>query len=205
MEIILTVSVAITAFVATNLDDIFVLIVFFANKDFNKVTVVLGQYIGVSFIILICSSAFFFKFIIPTSYIALLGILPIIIGLKNLWKLKKNGSINLLNETNTIQNQDHKNYTNSEVSIYQTFKVASVTFANGGDNIGVYAPLFASMSIFPLILTIIIFMIMIGFWCIIGYLMVSNRILGCKLQKYGHIILPFVLIFIGLGILTRGL
>ena len=89
-----------------------------------------------------------------------------------------------------------------KISSHKTFKVALVTFANGGDNIGVYVPLFASISILPMILTIIIFMVMIGLWCIIGYFMVSNKIIGYKLQKYGHIILPFVLIFIGLGVLT---
>jgi len=29
----------------------------------------------------------------------------------------------------------------------QTYKVAAVTFANGGDNIGIYVPLFASSDL----------------------------------------------------------
>ena len=202
MEILTTLLVAVTAFVATNLDDIFVLICFFANKDFNTVSIVSGQYIGVSLLIIISSLAYFFKFIIPSSYIALFGILPIAIGLKNLWNLKKDGSKGLLNETCTQKNQDTNDDTELKISSHKTFKVALVTFANGGDNIGVYVPLFASISILPMILTIIIFMVMIGLWCIIGYFMVSNKIIGYKLQKYGHIILPFVLIFIGLGVLT---
>jgi cadmium resistance protein CadD (predicted permease) len=31
-----------------------------------------------------------------------------------------------------------------------------------------------------------------------------NKIIGYKLQEYGHIILPFVLIIIGIGVLTSG-
>lgn len=89
MEIYLIVIVAVTAFIATNLDDIFVLIAYFAHRDFSKVSVVLGQYIGVSLLIFISSFAYFFKFIIPASYIALFGILPIFIGLKSLWSLRK--------------------------------------------------------------------------------------------------------------------
>ena len=205
MEILTTLLVAVTAFVATNLDDIFVLICFFANKDFNTVSIVSGQYLGVSLLIIISSLAYFFKFIIPSSYIALFGILPIAIGLKNLWNLKKDGSKGLLNETCTQKNQDTNDDTELKISSHKTLKVALVTFANGGDNIGVYVPLFASISILPMILTILIFMVMIGLWCIIGYFMVSNKIIGYKLQKYGHIILPFVLIFIGLGVLTGGL
>lgn len=197
MDIILTIFVAVTAFVATNLDDLFVLIAFFARKDIHIVSVVVGQYIGVLLLIILSSFAYFFKFIIPTSYISLLGLLPIAIGLKNLWNLKHNAhSKSFLNKS------VRKNEKNLEISHYNTLKVALVTFANGGDNIGVYAPLFASSTIIQVFLTSSIFMAMVGLWCIISYFMVSNKIIGYKLEKYGHIILPFVLIFIGLGVLT---
>jgi len=75
MEILLTVIVAISAFVATNLDDLFLLTLFFARKDLKNSSVVVGQYFGVSLLMIICSLAYFSKFIIPQSYIALLGIL----------------------------------------------------------------------------------------------------------------------------------
>jgi cadmium resistance protein CadD (predicted permease) len=67
MEILLTVLVAVSAFVATNLDDLFVLTIFFGSKDFNNTSVVLGQYIGVLLLIIISLLAYFFKFIIPIS------------------------------------------------------------------------------------------------------------------------------------------
>lgn len=204
MEILIIVIVAVSAFVATNLDDIFVLIAYFTHNDFNNVSVILGQYMGVTLLILISSLAYLFKFIIPPMYIALFGILPIIIGLKGLWSLKQDAPKDLLNESFTQNSLGNNELLNSEVSIYKIFKVASITFSNGGDNIGVYAPLFASMSIFPLIFTLIIFMLMIGLWCFIGYLMVRNRIVGNKLKRYGHIILPFVLILIGFGVLLGG-
>ena len=43
MEIILTVMVALSAFIATNLDDLFILTLFFARKDFKNSSVVVGQ------------------------------------------------------------------------------------------------------------------------------------------------------------------
>jgi cadmium resistance protein CadD (predicted permease) len=203
MEIILTILVAVSAFIATNLDDMLILIAFFAREDFNNISVVIGQYIGVSFLIIISSFAYFFKFIIPQSYIALLGILPIAIGLKNLWNLKEDGLNHHLNDS-TQKYQDTKNYKNSGVQVQNTLKVATVTFVNGGDNIGVYIPIFATMDVFQLFLTISIFVLMIGLWCITSYFMVINRLFGYKLQRYGHIILPFVLIFIGIGIISGG-
>lgn len=47
-------------------------------------------------------------------------------------------------------------------------------------------------------------MVMTGFWCITGIKMVENRIIGDKIKRYGHIILPFVLIGIGVLIILRG-
>jgi len=121
MEIILTILVAVSAFIATNLDDMLILIAFFAREDFNNISVVIGQYIGVSFLIIISSFAYFFKFIIPQSYIALLGILPIAIGLKNLWNLKEDG-LNHHSNDSTQKYQDTKNCKNSGVQVQNTSK-----------------------------------------------------------------------------------
>ena len=200
MEILLTVLVAVSAFVATNLDDLFVLTIFFGSKDFNNTSVVLGQYIGVLLLIIISLLAYFFKFIIPISYITLFGILPLGIGLKNLWNLRKKGFKGIPNKK--FRDLDTGNCIDSKISRETILKVASVTFFNGGDNIGVYMSLFASSGIIQLILTNSIFIILVGVWCLISYFMVKNRIIGYKLERYGHIILPFVLILIGLVILS---
>jgi cadmium resistance protein CadD (predicted permease) len=200
MEILLTVLVAVSAFVATNLDDLFVLTIFFGSKDFNNTSVVLGQYIGILLLIIISLLAYFFKFIIPMSYIALFGIIPLGIGLKNIWNLRKKGSKGIPNKK--FRDLNTGNCIDSKISRETILKVASVTFFNGGDNIGVYMSLFASAGIIQLILTNSIFIILVGVWCLISYFMVKNRIIGYNLERYGHIILPFVLILIGLVILS---
>ena len=66
--------IAIVAFIATNLDDIFVLMIFFAHPDYKNTQIVIGQYIGISSLILISSLGYFFKFVIPAAWISLLGI-----------------------------------------------------------------------------------------------------------------------------------
>jgi cadmium resistance protein CadD (predicted permease) len=200
MEILLTILVAVSAFVATNLDDLFVLTIFFGSKDFNNTSVVLGQYIGILLLIIFSLLAYFFKFIIPMSYIALFGIIPLGIGLKNIWNLRKKGFKGIPNKK--FRDLDTGNCIDSKISRETILKVTSVTFFNGGDNIGVYMSLFASAGIIQMILTNSIFIILVGVWCLISYFMVKNRIIGYKLERYGHIILPFVLILIGLVILS---
>ncbi|MFG3099078.1 hypothetical protein ACGFZL_00850 [Streptomyces sp. NPDC048182] len=63
-------------------------------------------------------------------------------------------------------------------------EVAAVTFANGSDNIGVYVPVFATAGIGGMSLYAVVFLVLLARW--------------------GHILLPVVLIGIGLLILIEG-
>ncbi len=188
--------IAIITFVATNLDDLFVLMIFFTHPDYRNTQIVIGQYIGILSLILISVLGYFFKFVIPSSFIGLLGIFPIIIGLKNLIELRKNKN----DDSNSRKGKLVSRFINSSL-----ISVAAVSFINGGDNIGVYAPLFATLSIEQLYFVILIFLTMIGIWCFISYKLVNNRRSGGKIREYGHLILPFVLIIIGVSILIKSI
>lgn len=198
IEPLILILTAITMFIATNLDDLFVLMLFFANKDFNVKQIVLGQYLGVTALIMISALSYFLKFFIPLEWIGLLGVVPLIIGLKNLKDLREN-NYNLPDYR--VKNENI--FIFSKLKNKNSFLVASVTVANGGDNIGVYIPLFASINSYQTLVIIFIFLIMIGLWCYISFKLVDNRLLGSRIRKYGHIIFPFVLIFLGLSILAR--
>jgi cadmium resistance protein CadD (predicted permease) len=193
MEIII-ILVAVSAFVATNLDDLFILSAFFAHPNFNTGDVVIGQYLGFLILLLISSLAYFFQLIVPAAWISILGILPVIIGIRNLLKLKKADS--------SLENLGHPD--KNRLVPHKTLTMASVTLANGGDNLGVYIPLFAGMDPFSILVTMCTFLILVGVWCILGFVLVNNRIFKDKIENYGHIILPFVLIIVGLVILLRG-
>ncbi len=77
-------------------------------------------------------------------------------------------------------------------------KVASITVANGGDNIGIYVPFFATSSLTQILIIIIVFVVLIGVWCFAGYKLAENSLVSSVLERYGHIVIPFV--FIGLGL-----
>lgn len=200
IEFIFLVFTAVAMFTATNLDDLFVLMMFFSNKEFTTKQIVLGQYIGVIALIAVSALSYFLKLVIPVNWIGLLGILPIIIGLKNLKDLKDEKEISA--NYNTIG--ENKGFF-SKFKNSKSLLVALVSFTNGGDNIGVYIPLFASIGLQQMLVVIFIFIVMILIWCYISFNLVENSILGDKIKKYGHIILPFVLIFIGITILAHSI
>jgi cadmium resistance protein CadD (predicted permease) len=196
METIIIIT-AISAFIATNLDDMFLLAAFFTYPKYQTRDVVLGQYMGFLTLLIVSSLAYFAQLIIPSSWISLLGIFPIIIGIRGLIALKKpENANNILNDEITDEKDGIKNN--------KVLYVATVTIANGGDNLGVYMPLFATMNLLSLIIVVFTFLVLVGIWCLLGFKLVNNRIIGNKIRKYGHLILPFVMIFIGVVIILRG-
>ncbi|MCK9151496.1 cadmium resistance transporter [Methanobacterium alcaliphilum] len=198
-QLILTIFIATSSFIATNLDDIFLLIVFFAHPDYKTSSIITGQFLGISLLILISFPAFLFKSFIPPVYLAIMGVFPLIIGLKqvvNLHKSKKNEDKDILPISKKSKLTTRKT---------SFLSVMGVTIFNGADNIGVYAPLFANLTLPNVILTIFIFLIMTGIWCIIAHFMINKSSLGNKIRKYGHIILPFILILLGFSIIIGNL
>ena len=79
--------------------------------------------------------------------------------------------------------------------------VAAVTFANGADNIGIYTPLFAATDLARLLVTLAVFFLLLAVWCVAAYFLGGHPLVAKALDRYGHIIVPFVLIGLGLYII----
>ena len=194
----------ITSFTATNIDDLVVLMFFFAqvNAIFKVRQIIVGQYLGFSAIIITSLLGFFCGLIVPRAWIGLLGLVPITIGISQLLKLKQ-----AQEEVQTVANAQPTNSsripTISRLISPQTFNVAAVTFANGGDNIGIYVPLFASSDLPSLGIILSIFFVLIGVWCYVAYLLTRHPQIIRILTRYGHAIVPFVLIGLGIYILNE--
>lgn len=195
MESLILLTISASAFIATNLDDLFILVAFFSSKNYPNTRVVLGQYLGFCTLILVSIMASFINLIFPPALISLLGLLPILIGLKNFVDIRNNQQSNF---------KQSNNFDNNKKGRYPGIKVAMVTLANGGDNLGVYIPLMASVNAGDMLAITSVFLIFTGIWCLLSYMLVYNRFVGQKILNYGHLILPFVLIGIGMIILVKG-
>jgi cadmium resistance protein CadD (predicted permease) len=192
----------VVAFVSTNIDDIFLLILFFSNYlKFPSYQVVIGQYIGIGLLVAISIIISLISLVIPSFIIGCMGIIPIIIGIKKLIEYsKKNKEPDINSSSKNKLIRTTKKYSTPSLSF---LSVASVTFSNGGDNIGIYTPLFASNNtIDQTVILVIIFIIMTAVWCSVSYYLVNHSFLANNIQSTGHLILPFVLIGLGIYIMV---
>ncbi|MGI9011263.1 MAG: cadmium resistance transporter [Nitrososphaeraceae archaeon] len=92
----------ISTFVSTNIDDIFLLILFFSNVlRYPPYQVVIGQYVGISLLVAISIIFSLVSLVIPTFLIGLMGFVPIIIGIKKLIEKHNKEKLMRIDSTNT--------------------------------------------------------------------------------------------------------
>ena len=182
-------GLAIVLFVSTNVDDLVVLVGFFAHPRFRARDVVAGQYAGLTVLFVLSAAGALLSLVIPNTYLGLLGIFPILIGIRKLVALRHD----------PVATEQTPGLNGSTTSYGNIAGVALVTIANGGDNIGVYMPSFAVHSASQIAIIAVVFVAMTALWCMFAHWMVNRPRLGAPLRHYGHIFAPIVLI--GLGIL----
>lgn len=193
------IGVSAAVYASTNIDDLLILGVFFANPRVHVGSVVAGRFIGLAALVLVSGTAALLALAIPGEWIALLGLVPLALGLRLLPALFRPGNDQGSDEGSCATGGD------TGVPGYgfaaQALSVAGVTLANGGDNLGVYIPLFAA-SPSAIATYVAVFAVMTLIWCLLGYLVVNNPLIGLRIRRYGHILLPVVLITLGLYILA---
>lgn len=194
MDILSQLGIGIVVFASTNIDDIFLLSAFFSDPHLRRRSVVLGQFLGIGALVVASAVAALLALAVPEGWIGLLGLVPLGLGLQRLFALRRAGTESEEQDTLAAE-QSVERRTHSQV-----LAVAGVTVANGGDNLGVYIPLFASATgAIPVYAAI--FAVMTAMWCWLADRLVNNRWVGERVRHYGHRALPFVLIFLGLYIL----
>lgn len=196
----------VTAFVSTNLDDLIILMLFFSQVDahFRPRHIVLGQYLGFSLIILASLPGFLGGLILPKQWIGLLGFVPIVIGIHSLLHQPTE-------EVQTVSQIENHSWfkrlpivcTLTSLIPPQTYHVSVVTFANGGDNIGIYLPLFTSVNLSSLAVILGVFLLLVGVWCYVAYHLAHHPTIAPLFTQYGKKFVPFVLIGLGLFILLE--
>jgi cadmium resistance protein CadD (predicted permease) len=194
---------ALSTFAITNIDDLFVLVAFFAEaaagSSLTPTTIVAGQYVGFTVVLAISMIGFELLVALPTEPIGFLGLLPILLGL---WSL-----IGLFIQDEREEDDDD-NEGKAEIGVgcagwKAIIKVALVTLVNSGDNIGTYIPLFAQATKSDLAIYAVTYYVLLGGWCFVAWAVMQQ---GCVLslaEKYAGWVVPNLYVGLGVWIVVR--
>ena len=181
---IYTILAGITAYIGTNIDDMFINMLLFSTSKNKKddLAIMLGKYIGTGVLMAVSVAIGMGAKAVIGNWVRLLGIVPLYMAVK---RLRDNSE-----ETDDVN-----------VSGNYMLSSAAITIASGGDNIGVYVPLFAGMGAGQLVTVAVIFSIMTLLWCLLGKRLTVMPAIKNTIEKYSHIITPAVYICLGIYIL----
>jgi cadmium resistance protein CadD (predicted permease) len=179
----------IVLFVGTHVDDLLLLLSFFADHTVPRSAIVAGQYIGVTALLLVSLLCSEIAVMLPPLYLRLLGVVPLAIGLSKLPPLFRGNSAHISETSPASTHGRHM------------WGVATLTIASGGDNVGVYLPFFATHPPKARLLIVVVFLLMTAIWCFVARWLAHHRILQPAIRRWGSRALPIVLIALGIRIL----
>ncbi|NEQ19335.1 MAG: transporter, partial [Microcoleus sp. SIO2G3] len=187
--LISTLVIGISAAFATTFDDNVYLTAFFGkvNRTFRPKHIVLGEFVGFTALVLASLPGFFGGLIIPSTWIGLLGFLPIAIGISQLMSREDEGEAVQTVSMNFTGTKPHRHKKSLWATLRdpQTYRVSAVTIANGGNNIGIYVPLFASSNLPSLGVILCVCYVTVGVWCCLSYFMTRNPLMAPLITRYG--------------------
>lgn len=185
------VPTAVVVFASTNVDDLVVLtMLFLASRAAGKPRpwqVVVGQGAGIAVLVASSAVAALGLLIVPARWVGLLGLVPLALGL---WKLV--GAIREAPDSDTP----------SSLAAGLT-GVAGVAVINGADNVSIYTPLFRSLELSEVLVTLAVFAGMIGVWCAVAAWLGSHLGAIAGIRRYSHRLVPVVFIAIGAIVLAQ--
>jgi len=187
----LTLIAGVFAFASTNVDDLLVLVAFFADRTYGTRFIVIGQLAGQAVLIAIALVASRLVATIEPARVGLLGLVPIILGVIRLAQLRR--AVPELEED--VEAEARR--------FGRAAAVALVTVANGADNLAAWVPFFGAHDSRADAALAALFVLLTAAWIVVARAMVNHPRGEALVRRYGRDALPWVLILLGAYILLR--
>ncbi|WP_434315496.1 cadmium resistance transporter [Leifsonia sp. P73] len=187
-----TLTSGVGLFVATNVDDLVVLTLFFLAAQRGAIRtwhVVIGQYIGVLTLVAVSLAAGLGLTFIPQRWIGVLGLIPLALGVRGFIRYFR--ALGLPKEISSSLNPGG------------LWGIVGITLANGGDNLAAYTPVFRSLSVGESIDTIVVFIVLIAAWLALARLIATRRNVLATISRIEGWLVPTVFCTLGALILFR--
>ncbi len=205
-ELVGVIVTALLAFAITNVDGFLLIMLLFSqlNRRLHASHVVAGTYLGFSGLIAISLVGYLGTLLAPRHSIGLLGLVPIYLGVRALVGRDGNAAMDEpIRQREPQPWRTAKRQTGTSLLSPPTYQVAVLSVASGGDNVSVYVPLFAGLSLDHLAVTLAAFYLLLGVWCYLGHAAANQRAIAAAIERYGDRTVPWVYVGLGLWIVVR--
>lgn len=193
LEILTIIAVAASAFIGTNMDNLVLLVALHARYHEHTAVVTAGYVTSMVLIGGICLLVGKFGDLIPIAYLGLLGIIPITAGCLALLRLFGNAK--------TTESADSNVTYSAPGAIFTT--LLTTQLSNSSDTIITFSVLLAESTDISDLEIIPVFLAMVAGFAWLARYLVNHPRLNHVLKRYGQYVTPFILILVGVYILSN--
>ena len=191
-EMVTLVSLVVTGFLASNTDNLLILVVLLGAHKHRRSAVLVG-YLA-SCIAVICTSVVgvLVGSVIGVHLIGYLGLIPLLLGLQLLyqnWRLPDDDRDAMLSTPGNA----------GEPGIWLT--AFALMFSNSGDSIAIFLPLIAEGGRAGLLVIVGGYLVMALLWGTLSYMISGQRQLAERIEKRAGKLVPWIMIGVGSYIL----
>jgi cadmium resistance protein CadD (predicted permease) len=186
---VVQVGIGAAAFATTNLDGLLLLMALYAHGGFGRRAVALGQALGMAALVLASLAGAAGASMAPARWVPWLGLAPLALGVRGLLTAAPAGA-GVAATADGIPG-----------GAGRTLAVTGLAMASGGDNLGVYIPLFANApGAVPLYVAV--FAVMTAAWLWLARQLAASAQGRARIGAFARVALPLVLTALGARLLA---
>jgi cadmium resistance protein CadD (predicted permease) len=189
-QIITLTGLVITGFIATNIDNLLLLVVLLGANTGRRPAVLAGYFVsgivvmGAALLGLVIGSA------LGAGLVGYLGLLPLLMGIRLLYLNWRQSPV--------VEPEDSLDVKVGPAVWLSTFVLM---VSNSGDSIALFLPLLAESNRASLVLIVMVYALMVLLWGGFSYLISAQESLARRIESRAESIVPWIMILVGVYVL----
>ena len=192
-SILTVIGLVVTAFAATNLDNMLILVVLLGANAQRRSAVLLGFVFSALAVLSVSAIGVALGSLVNPGFIGYLGVIPLSMGL---YMLVKTSRGQLLNDPDIPQPGKQ-----SEPGVWLSTFV--LMFSNSGDSVAVFLPLLAESGRTAMVTILCTYVLLIAVWGSIAYLISGQKELAVRIERKAEKLVPWIMMGVGTYILLN--
>ncbi|MEH6583872.1 MAG: cadmium resistance transporter [Halioglobus sp.] len=191
IEMFTLLGLVASAFVATNVDNMLIMVVLLGANVKNRSAVLLGFLASTIAVMCVSVLGVALGSMITADMIGYLGVVPLLLGCYMLYRA--------WDQSEPAEEVEQSLAGKAEPGIWLGTFV--LMFSNSGDSVAVFLPLLAESGRSALLVIVVAYLLMALLWAGLSYLVAGRRSLATLIEKRAEKIVPWIMIGVGIYIL----
>lgn len=187
-----TIGAAVCAFLASNIDGFAILLGLFSSGKFRAREIVAGHFVGLTVQLLLCAAGTLLAFSIPVPISGLIGILPILLGIRRLWNTCEESGLSRPSKRDVPSG-----------TLGRCIFISIIATSTGADNACMYLAAFTGRSHTAILAAVSTLFLMMTVCCFIAYCAVNRLASRTTIGRYVDRMSPALMVGLGLAFLIR--